>query len=82
MAGKQYITRRVNYTDIDGNPAYIDMLEAQYATKGPFNFKEWDICSHCKQSYPKDELIYRNGKPYCYEHDCINKAPRKEADRS
>ena len=46
------------------------MYEAQFATGGRAEGREWDICRICGFSFPKDQIHYVNNAPYCvrYKH--------------
>lgn len=41
------------------------MLEAQVGTRGSQQWKQWDTCLICGFDYPRDEIVYVNGGPYC-----------------
>jgi hypothetical protein len=43
----------------------VVMLQADVGTRGVPNWEEWDTCRTCGFSYPKSEIEYVNGTPYC-----------------
>jgi len=70
---EQWVTRTVTpvlhgRSVVDDTP--VEMLEAQFTSKGPQSWRKWDVCVMCNFSYPEEELIYIGGRPYCikFEH--------------
>lgn len=65
---EQYVNRTVTYEEygrVNPSSGSTTMIEAQFATKGKQSFKKWDICMVCGFAYPKDQLVYIKGAPYC-----------------
>ena len=47
------------------NEETVIMYEAEFANDKNFAWKEWDNCLICGFTYPKDQIVYVNGGPYC-----------------
>jgi hypothetical protein len=47
----------------DGTSAV--MLEAEFGTPRGVTFQKYDVCRICGFTYPKSQLVYIGGAPYC-----------------
>lgn len=55
---QQHTTITVSYTDPEtGLPASVEMLQAEFITKGPSRFEKWGVCVICNFSYPLSKMV-------------------------
>lgn len=46
----------------------VSMLQASVGTRPGVRFQSWDVCVICGIEFPKSELVYVKGVPYCTKY--------------
>lgn len=67
MPGK-YTERTVEYDAygrVNPTSGSITYSEPDFIPKGKHTWSEWEACRICGFLYPKSELVYVKGAPYC-----------------
>lgn len=54
---QQHTTITVNYTDENGDPASVEMLQAELITRGPAKYQPWGVCVVCNKTFPLTEMV-------------------------